>query len=178
LEDSMKSENFRKLWALSAGALIFAAGQSAFAQDAAARAEAGACVNDPDCPDKACGGQVCDYTKGPACVPAGTGTKGMDGWCTTDDDCKCKSLGATCKGFYCTFTLAKDAPAGGAGGSSGTGGSTGSGGTAGGATAPAPASDSGGCAMAASSATGLSSAGLLVGIGALAFGIRRRRRAA
>ena len=55
-----------------------------------------ACVNDDDCPNSACGGDVCDYSSGtPTCKPAGTGTKGQDGWCTTTANCKCKALGAT-----------------------------------------------------------------------------------
>ena len=76
----MKSETLRRMWALCAGALIFAAGSSARAQDAGGMA----CLNDIDCPDPACGGQVCDYSKGAICVPAGAAKKGMDGWCTTE----------------------------------------------------------------------------------------------
>lgn len=174
----MKSETLRRTWALFAGALIFAAAGSAQAQDA------GGCINDVDCPDTACGGQVCDWLVSPmACRAADVTKKGADGWCTTSADCKCKGMGATCKGTYCTFTLPSQAPpgggTGGSGGSSatGSGGSTatGSGGTT---TAPAPAEDSGGCAIARTPVSGLTCAGLLVGLGAIAFGARRRRRAA
>lgn len=175
----MKSKTLRHTWALFAGALIFAAAGSARAQDAAA-----ACINDPDCPDMTCGGQVCQYgADGQKCVPAGTGPKKMDGWCSSDADCKCKSLGAKCAGVYCTFTKPGDAPAGagtggsGGSGATGTGGSTATG-TGGTTAAPAPAADSGGCAISRTPAAGLTSAGLLVGLGAIAFGARRRRRAA
>jgi len=80
------------------------------------------------------------------CKAAGSQPKGQDGWCTTDADCKCKDMGATCVAAFCTFTRPCDAPnAGGcaAGGSSGTGGSgtggsTGTAGTSGGAGASAP----------------------------------------
>src|SRR4051812_15509723 len=176
----MKSETLRRMWALCAGALIFAAGSSARAQDGGGKM---ACVNDPDCPTATCGGDVCQYgAVGQFCVPAGTDKKGHDGWCTTDDDCKCKSLGAKCVAAFCSFTLPKDAPAGagtgGAGGSSATGSGGDATGTAGAGTAPAAASDSGGCAIASTPAAGIGSAGLLVGLGAIAFGARRRRRAA
>jgi hypothetical protein len=168
----MKSNTLRQMWALFAGALIFAAGSTARAQDA------GGCVNDVDCPDKTCGGQVCDWTQSPmACRAPDATKKGMDGWCTTSDDCKCKGMGATCKTNYCTFTLPSQATGGGAGGGTGAGGSATTG-TGGGTTAPAASSDSGGCSMSTKTATGLGSAGVLVGLGAIAFGIRRRRRAA
>jgi hypothetical protein len=115
------------------------------------------------------------------CVAAGTAAKGMDGWCNgMDSDCKCASVGAKCMAPYCSFTLAKDAPAGsGAGGSSsgGTGGSS-STGSAGSSTSPSSSSDSGGCAIAHAPSAASISAGLLVGIGAIAFGARRRRRSA
>jgi len=176
----MKSETLRRMWALCAGALIFAAGSAARAQEGGV-AE---CVNDIDCKgDMTCGGPVCQYgATGQKCVPAGTDKKGMDGWCTTNSDCKCFGEGATCKTVYCSFTLKSDAPAGGTGGAGGssaggTGGTT-STGTAGTATAAAPLADSGGCAIASTPAAGLGSAGLLVGLGAIAFGARRRRRAA
>lgn len=77
------------------------------------------CFNDTDCPNSSCGGEVCNWTKThPApiadkvfvCDPAGLQAKGMDGWCTTDDNCKCRSLGARCIAPYCSFTKASDAP--------------------------------------------------------------------
>ena len=90
----MKSPTFRRTWALLAGAMIFAVGQSAFAQEAGADE----CQVDTDCPgDKACGGPVCSWTAGPnhKCVPAGTGLRKQDGWCNgMNSDCKCASLGA------------------------------------------------------------------------------------
>jgi len=178
----MKSETLRRMWALCAGALIFAVGHAAQAQDASADE----CQVDTDCPgDKSCGGPVCDWYVSPAghkCVPAGSKKAGSDGWCNgAATDCKCMAEGAKCVGVGCTFTVK---PAGGTGGSSGgTGGSAGTGGTdstgsAGTATAAAPPADSGGCAIASIPAAGLGSAGLLVGLGAIAFGARRRRRAA
>ena len=91
-------------------------------------AQALSCVNDVDCPDSTCGGQVCDYSTGtPTCKPAGTGKVGEDGWCGQDSDCKCHAQGATCVVVFCTFTQ----PPGGAGGATGTGGTTsaGTGGT-------------------------------------------------
>lgn len=103
-----------------------------------------ACFNDTDCGGLECGGWVCDWNqlspnpvgdKVYTCVPPGTQPKGQDGWCTTDDNCKCRSLGAKCLGVYCTFTRPEDAPyAGGTGSSSGgapaTGGMVSSGGAA------------------------------------------------
>lgn len=80
-----------------------------------------ACYNDDDCPGAACGGDVCNWNKihpSPipegdrfyVCNPAGSSPQGMDGWCTTDADCKCRGLGAVCRVPYCTFTRASDAP--------------------------------------------------------------------
>ncbi|HVY32075.1 MAG TPA: hypothetical protein VHB79_36315 [Polyangiaceae bacterium] len=75
--------------------------------------EGDGCFNDSDCPNPSCGGLVCNWTKmspNPSgnkifyCSPAGTGPQGMDGWCTTDADCKCASAGAKCVAPYCTFT--------------------------------------------------------------------------
>jgi hypothetical protein len=108
-------------------------------------ARAASCLNDVDCPTPACGGQVCDYNMGMTCQPAGVAPKGSDGWCTTDSDCKCMGLGATCVYPYCTFTTPGQAPGGGTGAggaSAGTGGaSAGTGGATsagtGGATATA-----------------------------------------
>ena len=142
-----------------------------------------ACVNDIDCPDTACGGQVCSYAGAtPTCVPAGTGQKGMDGWCTAangDNDCKCKALGAKCETVYCTFTKPSDAPASGAGGTTGSAGSSagGSTGTAGSGTdgGTKPASSSSGCSVASSTSGSL---GALVGLALVAGRLVRRRRRA
>lgn len=80
--------------------------------------EGQACYNDSDCPNQACGGLVCNWTKQAAkpegmkifyCNAAGTQPRGMDGWCTTDADCKCDQRGAKCIGTYCSFTRAADA---------------------------------------------------------------------
>jgi len=92
------------------------------------------CQNDTDCPNAACGGQVCDYTMNLTCQPAGVATKGSDGWCTTDANCKCMGLGATCVYPYCTFTTPGEAPGGGTGAggaAAGTGGASASAGTGG-----------------------------------------------
>jgi MYXO-CTERM domain-containing protein len=63
------------------------------------------CDHDTQCPGAACGGQVCQW---PAmtCVAAGGTAAGVDGWCNTTDDCKCKAEGAVCNQatFHCTFT--------------------------------------------------------------------------
>jgi hypothetical protein len=63
------------------------------------------CVNDIDCvATPACGGEICDWINGMTCQPAGRSPKGQDGWCTTDNDCKCFAQGARCAVPYCTFT--------------------------------------------------------------------------
>ncbi len=134
-------------------------------------ARAAGCVNDVDCPNAACGGDVCDYNMGLTCQPAGKAAKGADGWCTVDTDCKCKGLGATCAYPYCTFTTVAQSPGGGSGGSaavgtggagsggstaatggkSGTGGAIGTGGastTSDAGTAAASSSSGGGCSVA------------------------------
>jgi len=121
-------------------------------------AEAMSCLNDIDCPEAACGGQVCDYNKGMTCQPAGGAPKGSDGWCTTDSDCKCMGMGATCVGVYCSFTTA---PAGTGGSSGGSGGVSGSGGSATGGTSAtggssAPTGASGGTTGASGGTTGAS----------------------
>ncbi|MFL5304111.1 MAG: MYXO-CTERM sorting domain-containing protein [Polyangia bacterium] len=150
------------------------------------------CVNDIDCPNAACGGDVCDYYTDPTltCKPAGTHAKGMDGWCTTDADCKCRGLGAVCtSSLSCSFTKPSDAPSGG-GGAVGTGGATGaagsttpgSGGTTGtgtgGAGGAGPTNNnggsSGGCSVAGSHAPSTWLAFSVLGI---VVGLRRRRRA-
>lgn len=77
------------------------------------------CYNDTDCPNSGCGGEVCNWTKTHpqpvgdkafVCDPAGLAPKGRDGWCTTDVNCKCRGLGATCITPYCSFTKPSDAP--------------------------------------------------------------------
>lgn len=146
-------------------------------------AAAQSCFNDDDCPEPACGGQVCNWNKNPfVCNAAGTDPKGMDGWCTTDDDCKCKALGAVCDAPYCTFTKASDAPGAGTGGAAGgtggaaggTGGATGSGGASANdsGTMP-PKDDGGGCAIAGGATTSVF--GSIVALVGLA-GLSRRRR--
>ena len=159
---------------------------------AAGSAQATACLNDVDCPEPACGGQVCDYIAAPTqtCKPAGTQPKGSDGWCTTDDDCKCKSLGATCVSAFCTFTKPSDAPSGGGGKSGGTAGATGAAGSTTAGTGGSPATgtggspaaghsgsdggSSGGCSVAGSSAP-VTWVALSV-LGGLVVAVRRRRR--
>ena len=124
---------------LFAGLMCFAGGRSA-------RAQSPACMVDTDCPNSACGGDVCTHTAGTfSCNAANTQAgRGFDGWCADEHDqandalCKCKGLGATCVGFFCTFTVPSDAPITGAGGTSaggaggGSAGASGSAGAAGG----------------------------------------------
>jgi len=83
------------------------------------------CFNDTDCPNQACGGDVCNWNmmspfgtpeKPYTCVPAGLAPKGMDGWCSdtfTHEHCKCRAEGAQCLSVYCSFTTPRDAPGGG-----------------------------------------------------------------
>jgi hypothetical protein len=77
------------------------------------------CFNDTDCPNSACGGEVCNWTKAHpnpigdkvfVCDPAGLQVKGRDGWCTSDANCKCRGLGASCIAPYCSFTKPTEAP--------------------------------------------------------------------
>lgn len=188
----MRSERRQWKWllmtAVVAGVGLFAA------RDAAAQ-----CTNDDDCPDSACGGQICDWNSTPhKCIAAGTGSggKGKEGWCTGPgaDNCKCKAQGATCEIVYCSFTKASDAPGGGTGGAAATGGASGTGGastgtggastgtggastgTGGASTADAgtkPKDDGGGCAVAGSAATP-SFLGIVLALG-IAIGVRRKR---
>jgi hypothetical protein len=81
--------------------------------------EPAACFKDTDCPQPYCGGQVCNWNKVSdrpmgdrfyQCNPAGSSPTGQDGWCVTDDDCKCRGAGARCLAPYCSFTLASDTP--------------------------------------------------------------------
>ncbi|HVR01930.1 MAG TPA: MYXO-CTERM sorting domain-containing protein [Polyangia bacterium] len=104
------------------------------------------------------------------CKPAGGANKG---WCTTDTDCKCHAMGATCSANYCTFTTppasgSAGAAGSGAGGSTGTAGSGTDGGTM-------PASSSSGCSVASSTSGGF---GALVGLALVAGRLVRRRRRA
>lgn len=122
-----------------------------------ALAEGEACYNDDDCPGggNVCGGDVCNWNKMAAvpqgekifyCNPAGTGSKGSDGWCTETSDCKCKGEGATCVAPYCTFTKPSDAPGGVGGSSAGgsaAGGGAGAGSSAGGSAAGGSAAGGG-----------------------------------
>jgi MprA protease rhombosortase-interaction domain-containing protein len=160
--------NRTKMMLLTGLVCLFAAGT------AAAQTNPATCVNDDDCvATPACGGDVCDWSVlgQMTCKAAGMHPKGMDGWCTTTDDCKCREMGATCVAAYCTFTRACDAPGaagcatGGTSGGTGTGGTTGTAGTSGGG-------DDGGCSVAATAPTAAST--LLVAIGLLAFARRRR----
>ena len=187
--------------ALLRGTLATLVGSMTLFVASTALADGEACYNDTDCPGTACGDAVCNWSR-PAtnptsdkpyyCNPAGTKPKKSDGWCTTDDNCKCKSLGATCKASapYCSFTKPSDAPAGTSGSSTGgaaptagttstpTAGttSTPTAGTASGGTgSTTPAASSGGCSL---SVPGGSNTGLALGVGLLGLGLAfaRRRR--
>jgi MYXO-CTERM domain-containing protein len=153
---------------------------------AAARADAQTqpCAKDTDCPGTECGSQVCVMSSGLAfCYPANTqGASGLnDGWCAASDgtaqnsNCKCASMGATCEGFFCSFTIPPGGTGGGGGGSGGGGGggATGTGGSGTG-TGGSGGGDSG-CSVAGAP----SSSGLAAGLGLLAaalIGRRARRR--
>jgi MYXO-CTERM domain-containing protein len=152
-----------------------------FAAGTAAAQNPATCVNDDDCAaTPQCGGDVCDWSVigQMTCKPAGMHPKGQDGWCTTDDDCKCHAMGATCVAAFCSFTRPCDAPGMsgcGAGGATGTGGSTGTGGTSGGTagTSGGGGGDDGGCSVGAAAPAAGST--LLLALGLLAFSRRRRR---
>ena len=139
-----------------------------------AQAQTAPCQVDTDCPNAACGGEVCVHSSGLSmCVAANTsGASGTnDGWCSNaagaavDANYKCASMGATCEGFFCSFTIpAGGGTGGGGGGSTGTGGSgTGTAGTGGGG--------DGGCSIAG--APSLAGAG--AGLALLAAALLRRR---
>jgi len=149
-------------------------------------------MKDTDCPGAECGGDVCNWNLPQGdkftCNPAGTtppkAGKPADGWCTTNDNCKCKAQGATCAAPYCSITKAPAGTAGtGAGGAAPTAGTASTAGTATagtaaggtGPTTPAPAADSGGCTM---SVPGGANTGLALGVGLLGLGVAfvRRRR--
>jgi MYXO-CTERM domain-containing protein len=155
-----------------------------------ALAEGEACYNDTDCPNPACGGDVCNWSKTAAkadgqkifyCQPAGRVAKGMDGWCTTNDNCKCGATGATCVSSHCTDTGTSTATGGSGAGGSGAGGSTSTAGTATAGTATAGATtagtaskDDGGCSFSAPQ----QSNDALLALGAVGLGlafVRRRR---
>jgi MYXO-CTERM domain-containing protein len=186
--------------ALLRGSLASLLGFAALFAAPVALADGEPCINDDDCPGTECGTAVCNWNKPQAggkftCNPAGTDPpmngKPKDGWCTTNDDCKCKAQGATCSTApYCTFTTPPAGSAGtGAGGSAPTAGTPSTAGTtstAGASTAgttstggtgttPAPAADSGGCSL---SVPGGTNTGLALGVGLLGLGVAfaRRRR--
>ena len=172
----------------------------------AALAEGEPCYNDDDCPNPACGGDVCNWAKTAAkpdgrkffyCQAAGLEPKGTDGWCESEANCKCKATGATCNTSvsHCTDTgtpaASGGAPSGGsAAGGSAAGGSPSAGSSVGGAssTAGAPSSSAGtGTAPttpASSDSGGCSvstpgnagSAALLLGVAGLGLAVARRRR--
>ena len=136
------------------------------------------CKVDLDCPNAACGGEVCVHSSGLSmCVPANTsGASGTnDGWCASadggvevDSNCKCAAMGATCEGFFCSFTVPQG---GGTGGSTGAGGAgTGTGGSGAGTGGTGGGGD-GGCSIAG--APSLAGAGAVVAL--LAAALRRRR---
>jgi hypothetical protein len=136
------------------------------------------CMADTDCPNPECGGEVCTRSSGLfSCNAANTqGASGAnDGWCADangnadDSKCKCRGMGATCNGLYCTFTVPPGGTGGGAGGSTGTGGSA-SGGTSGGSTS----SGGGGCSVASAPSFG-GAAGIGLALAALIRGRLRRR---
>ncbi len=66
-----------------------------------------ACMTDKDCTEsgKACGGDVCGTEN--VCVLAVLEDPGK---CSTDSDCWCESLGATCTEGHCSFTTPAGAP--------------------------------------------------------------------
>jgi len=152
---------------------------------AAGRAQAqNACTTDTDCPNAACGGDVCTHSSGVfTCNAANTqGRSGFgDGWCADaagnadDSKCKCRGMGAFCDGLFCSFTVPPTGTGGsGAGGSTGTGGSGGSGGgTAGSSGGTGTGGGDSGCSVGGAPALG-GSAGLVLLLAALIRGSRRR----
>ena len=162
-----------------------------FVMLAAGRADAQTpCTTDMDCPNAACGGEVCvTNSGGKACQAADpNASPGTDGWCALpggaadDTKCKCHAQGATCNGFSCTFTVPPDGGATGTGGTggSGTGGSgTGGSGTGGSGTAGTSAGTGGGggggCSAAGASSLGAGAAGLALMLAAMIRGRVRRR---
>ena len=191
-----------KLWLR--GSLATLLGSVTLLVASSAFAEGEACYNDDDCPNPACGGDVCNWGKLAAkadgrkifyCQTAGQVAKGQDGWCETDTNCKCKATGATCVSSHCTDTGTPAAPTGGgssAGGSAAGGAPSTAGTAAGGApattagaptssagtgtapTTPATSSDSGGCSVSAPGNAG--GAALLLAAVGVGFAFARRRR--
>lgn len=154
----------RALSIKSAGILV--AGLVFLAGARGARAQTPTCMVDTDCPNSACGGDVCTHTAGGAfaCNAANTQAgKGFDGWCAdangnvNDEICKCRGLGARCERFFCTFTVPVDAPMGGTGG--GNPGVAGSGGGATGAAGSSPGGRGGSTGTAGGAAGGTGAAG-------------------
>jgi len=150
-----------------------------------AQAQTTPCQVDIDCPNAACGGEVCVHSSGLSmCVAANTsGASGTsDGWCASaagaevNSNCKCASMGATCAGFFCTFTIPPGGgTGGGGGGSTGTGGSgTGTGGSGTG-TAGTGGGGDGGCSIAGAPAVAGAGAGFGAGLALLAAALRRGR---
>lgn len=155
-----------------------------------ANAQTSACNVDTDCPNAACGGQVCIKSSGGShCAPANSeGASGFgDGWCASadgglpdDNACKCKAQGATCDGLSCTFTVPPDGGMAGTSGGSGAGGGGTGGGTAGNGSGGSGAGGSakggsgggggGGCSVAGVPSAASLAAGLL-----LAAALLRRR---
>jgi hypothetical protein len=153
--------------------------------DAAAGSDAApamGCINDTDCPGAQCGDWVCDWNlpasggTGYTCVPAGTDPEGHDGWCATDSDCKCRSLGATCSTPHCTFTLPKSGQHDGGNIDATVHGSS-SGGSAEGGASGNFVSGGGGCAVGAPGAMGDWACASLAGAAVLATRKRRTPRA-
>ncbi len=172
------------------GSVTLLCASSAFAKDG------DPCYNDDDCENPACGGEVCNWAKQSPrpdgmkvfyCQTAGQEPKGMDGWCTTVDNCKCKATaGVMCVASHCTDTGTPIASGGsGAGGSAaggsgtaGTGTTTaGTGGSAAGTGATTPAKeDSGGCSVGGSQNSGVATMALVLGALGLGVTLARRRR--
>ncbi|HEX3696202.1 MAG TPA: MYXO-CTERM sorting domain-containing protein [Polyangia bacterium] len=168
----MSSSGKKLGWSLIAGLCLLLSGRAFAAPNPTS------CINDVDCmATPTCGGEVCDFTGTGKCIAADATKHPMDGWCTSshgDDDCKCKGQGAKCVGFYCTFTLPSQAPAGTGGASAGTGGSSaGTGGTSGSTDGGTSSSGSSGCSVAGGAPAGLS---LIAGLGLIGFAVRRRSR--
>lgn len=163
-------------WSVLAVLVGWLVGGSAHAQTA--------CNTDKDCPGTACGGQVCLHSSGSfICVDANTqGASGSgDGWCAdssggaVDSNCKCAPQGATCLGFFCTFTVPGTGGATGAGGTTGTGGTTGSGGATGSAGTSGGSGGGGGCSVAGVPSFGSAA---VVALFVVALTRRRARRRA
>lgn len=176
------------------GSVTLLCASSAFAADG------DPCYNDDDCPNPACGGEVCNWgkqsprpsgTKIFYCQTAGQDPKGMDGWCTTVDNCKCKATaGVMCTASHCTDTGTPIASGGtGAGGSAaggssaggssaaGTGTTTAGTGTTTAGTGTTPAKeDSGGCSVGGSENSGAATMALVFGALGLGITLARRRR--